>query len=212
MKELHRPMVMSATYRQASIHRNERASQVDAENRLLWRANVRRLEAESIRDAMLFVAGELNLDIGGPSFLDMQVKQSNNAEFTDPDNTFNPQVNRRTIYRLWARSGTNPLLQAFDCPDPSVMAPVRTRTITPIQAMQLLNNHRVEQCASRFAERLQATTSDNLQKQLELAWQWTFARMPNNEEQKRAQQFVAEHSLKQLCLVLLNTNEFIHVN
>lgn len=214
LKALHRCMVLSATYRQSSTqHPNPtQALAVDAENRWLWRANRRRLESEAIRDAALFVAGELNLRIGGPSFLDMQVKRENNAEFTDPDDAFNPEVNRRTLYRLWARSGHHPLLQAFDCPEPSVMAPTRSHTITPIQAMQLLNNTRMEQIGRQWAQHLEQECGPDVHARLRRAWQQAYAREPSTDEIGVAEVFVAAHGWEQLCLVLLNTNEFIFLN
>jgi hypothetical protein len=214
LKALHRKMLLSATYRQATSGNATQAQAVtvDPENRWLWRANPRRLEGEAIRDAALFVAGQLNLRLGGPSFLDMQVKHSNNAEFTDADDAFGPEVNRRTLYRLWARSGQHPLLQAFDCPEPSVMSPSRNQTITPIQAMQLLNNTRLEQTARHWAQRLEREGGSNQQERLRLAWQQAYARHPSAEELAVAEEFIAVHGWEQLCLVLLNTNEFLFLN
>ena len=214
LKALHRTMVLSATYRQATRGNPTQAQAVtvDPENRWLWRANPRRLEGEAIRDAALFVAGQLNLRLGGPSFLDMQVKQSNNAEFTDADDAFGPEVNRRTLYRLWARSGQHPLLQAFDCPEPSVMSPSRSQTITPIQAMQLLNNARLEQTAQHWAQRLEREGGSGKHERLRLAWQQAYARDPSAEELVAAEEFIAAHGWEQLCLVLLNTNEFLFLN
>lgn len=211
MKDLHRKMVLSATYRQASNVINPEARELDSENRWLWRANLRRLEGEAIRDASLFVSGQLNLKMCGPSFYDMKVKAGNNAEFTDSDDTFTEATNRRTIYRLWARSGNNPLLSAFDCPDPSVMTPIRTRTITPLQSMLLMNNSRMEKCGAHVAKRVQETTKD-VDQQLVKVWDLLFCRTPSEAELKMARKFTDVYGLEQLCLVLLNSNEFIYVN
>ncbi|HTN77702.1 MAG TPA: PSD1 and planctomycete cytochrome C domain-containing protein, partial [Pirellulaceae bacterium] len=151
IKALHRLMVTSQTYRQASQVRSPAAEKVDAENRLLWRANRRRLEGEAVRDAVLSVSGALNPQLGGPSFRDVTVKLNQNHEFTGPTGEFTPDTCRRSVYRLWARSGNHPLLEGLDCPDPTVMVPRRARTITPLQALSLLNNRFMEQAAQRFA-------------------------------------------------------------
>ncbi len=215
IKELHRLMVTSATYRQESRAAYERAEKLDGDNRLLWRANRKRLEGEAVRDAALAVSGALNRQFGGPSFEDIRVNRkgaNSNHEFTDPTGEFSEAVNRRTIYRLWARSGGNPLLESLDCPDPSVMTPRRTRTITPIQALSLSHNVFVENCAKRFASRIRREAGDDSKRQIEHAWQLAFARMPIERERQAAQSFIAKQGLEQFCLALFNTNEFLFLN
>ncbi len=215
VKDLHRLIVCSATYRQASRVRNPRAEGFDAENQLLWRANRRRLEGEAVRDAMLAVAGALNEKVGGPSFQDITLNKkgvNGNHEFTDPTGEFSEAVNRRTIYRLWARSGNHPLLESLDCPDPSVMMPKRTRTITPVQALAMENDSFVEHCASRAANRVRAEVGDDPARQVARAWFLTLARLPVDRETQLARSFVASRGLDQLLLVLFNTNEFLFVD
>jgi hypothetical protein len=165
-----------------------------------------------IRDSALAIAGVLNDAVGGPSVRDMQIKQSNNAEFTDPTNEFSSATNRRTIYRLWARSGNHPLLQSLDCPDPSVTTPQRAQTITPLQALSLLHNTTLEQCAVAFAERLVRERGSDLKQQIVRGYQLVYGRSPNAEELQRAVAFVERTGLDQFCLVLLNSNEFLYVN
>lgn len=214
VKELQRLIVTSATYRQQSQVTNAAASEIDADNRLLWRMNRRRLEGEAVRDAMLAVSGALNRQLGGPSYRDMQVSggvMGTNAEFTDPTNEFNANTCRRTIYRLWARSGNLPMLEALDCPDPSVMSPVRTRTITPIQSLSLLNGRFADVCAGRFADRVSAATEGDRDESIVLAYRLAFARAPQPRELDLAREFVSDHGLKQFCLVLMNANEFLFV-
>ena len=159
VKALHRAIVMSATYRQQSQISSESAENVDANNHLLWRANRRQLEGEAVRDAILLVSGALNPNIGGESFRDVHVDLETNHEFTDPTNEFSENNCRRSVYRLWARSGNNPLMECLDCPDPTVMSPIRAHTITPLQALSLLNNPFVDQCAEAFAERIMQTAA-----------------------------------------------------
>ena len=212
LKHLHRLIVHSHTYRQTSLVSDAKANDADADNRLLWRFSSRRLEGEAVRDASLFVAGALNPQVGGPSFRDMQFNMKANAEFTDPTGEFSDAVNRRTIYRLWARSGANPMLQSLDCPDPSVAAPQRSKTITPLQALSLLNNVTMEKCAQRMAERLISEAGDDIPKQIERAYWRALSRSATDEEVALSSKFIGEAGLSQFCLVLLNTNEFLTVN
>jgi hypothetical protein len=214
VKQMQRLIVTSAAYRQGSRERDDRGSSVDAENRLLWRANQRRLEGEAVRDAALAVSGALNSRIGGPSFLDIEVNRkgpNTNFEFKGPTGEFSEAVNRRTLYRLWARSGNHPLLEALDCPDPSVVTPKRSRTITPVQALAMSNNVFMERCADKFAERVRREAGDDVARQVERAWRLAFSRSPRERETKLAQEFAARHGLDQLCLVLFNANEFLFV-
>jgi hypothetical protein len=215
IKALHRLIVTSAAYRQQSQVRNARAEEVDADNRLLWRANARRLEGEAVRDAMLAVSGALNPQIGGPSFRDMKVDggvMGTNSEFTDPTNEFSDNTCRRTIYRLWARCGNLPMLECLDCPDPTVMTPRRTQTITPLQALSLLNSPFAEQCARRFAGRVRADAGDDVKRQIDLCYVLALSRAPRDVERPLAETFIRDHGLDQFCLTLFNVNEFLFVD
>jgi hypothetical protein len=214
LKELHRLIVNSATYRQASNVANEKAATIDADNRLLWRANARRLEGELVRDAVLAVSGSLNRQLGGPSYRDMKVdggKMGTNSEFTDPTGEFTQAVNRRTVYRLWARQGSNPLLDSLDCPDPAVMTPRRTETITPLQALSLLNNRVIEQAATKLAERARKDAGEDVQQRIGLMYDIVLGRPPRPDELELVRGLVDRHGLEQLALVLLNANEFLWV-
>jgi hypothetical protein len=211
-KPIHRLIVTSAAYRQASRATNEAAEAGDADNLQLWRANRRRLEGEAVRDAMLSVAGALNEQMGGPSFRDMKVNLGNNHEFTDPTGEFSEATNRRTLYRLWARSGNLPLLESLDCPDPSVMAPRRTRTITPVQALAMENDAFVENCASRAADRVRSEAGDDPGLQVDRAWRLALGRPPTEREAELARGFAGRRGLDQLMIVLFNTNEFLFVD
>ena len=207
-KDLIRLLVSSATYRQGSQSGNALARELDSGAKLRWRASMRRLEGEEVRDAMLVVSGALNRKLGGPSFRDVNVKLGNNHEFTDPNNEFNEDTCRRAIYRLWARSGSHPLLESLDCPDPSVMAPRRNQTITPLQALSLLNNPFSEECARRFAARIGEGDSKG---QIVATYRFALLREPTEEELKLGQDFVRNEGLAQFCLVLFNTNEFLYL-
>jgi hypothetical protein len=209
IKDMQRVIVTSAAWRQASNVRNGRAQEFDADNRLLWRANSRRLDGEATRDAILAVSGSLNPQLGGPSYRDVAVKLDTNHEFTDPTGEFSDEVNRRTIYRLWARCGNNPLLESLDCPAPSVMSPRRSETITPVQSLSLLNNRFVEECGKRLAERTQWEAGEEIDWQIDRLYRLALMRAPRPFEFQLGRDFALKRGLEQLCVLLLNTNEFL---
>jgi hypothetical protein len=214
VKPVQRLIVTSAAYRQASNVADERARAADAENRLLWRAERRRLEGEAVRDAVLAASGALNPRVGGASYRDMKVdggKMGTNAEFLGPADDFGPETSRRTVYRLWARAGNNPMLASLDCPDPSVMSPRRVVTTTPLQALSLLNSPFVERCAARFAERVRREAGGDAGRQVVRAFEVALARAPRPDELAAARRLAEGRGLEQLCLVLFNTNEFLFV-
>ncbi len=210
LKRLHRLIVTSATYRQSAFPTVE-AVQRDAENRLWSRFDRRRLEAEELRDAVLAVSGALDRTIGGPGYRDFTSRTSSQNEIYEVFDAVGPDFNRRTLYRTWLRSGTSPLLDVFDCPDPSVSVPRRSATVTPLQALTLLNNAFFEQHAARWAERLRITAG-SLPQQVELAWLQAAARLPDEVELAASLQLAEKHGLDQLCLVLFNTNAFVYLD
>ena len=157
IKAMHRLIVTSAIYRQSSRF-DPRGHLRDAGGRLLWRKPPARLEAEMVRDAMLAVSGILDSRLGGPSFRDQDIVHAPGTPATlyvavDPRT---PGLNRRTLFRAWARGGRSPLLDVFDCPDPSTTAPRRPVTTTPLQALSLMNNALVLYLSDDFAARLTA--------------------------------------------------------
>jgi hypothetical protein len=211
LKRIHRLIVTSATYRQASRPRPE-AMAVDAENRLLWRRTPQRLEAETFRDAVLAVSGDLDRRIGGPGFRDFKVSSAGNNETYTVFEAVGPDFNRRSLYRTAVRSGTNPLLDTLDCPDPSVATPRRSVTTTPLQALTLLNNVFSEHYAGRFAERLKREAPDDATAQVRRAYGLAFARQPDDAEIDFGKQFIDKHGLAQFCIVLFNSSEFLYVD
>jgi len=211
LKELHRLIVTSRAYQQSSLPRAN-ALKVDSQNRLLWRYSPRRLEAESVRDAMLMVAGELNTARGGASFKDFEPFNRGGTQFYRPIDATGPEFNRRSIYRMWARGGKNPLLDTFDCPDPSTTTPTRGSTTTPLQALSLLNHSFTLRMADAFAERLAREAGEDTQKQLLLAFELTTGSPPAAEQLAASRTFVQKHGLSPFCRVLLNSNAFLYVD
>jgi hypothetical protein len=208
IKALHRMILLSSTYRQSSQY-NPQAAQVDADNRWLWRFAPQRLEGEAVRDAMLMVSGRLNPRVGGPSFRPFQLTVFNSNFYTLVD-ADEPDLNRRTVYRMQVNSAKNALLDSLDCPDPSVKAPRRSTTTTPLQALGLMNNSFVLRQAGLFAERAKKEAGDDRHAQVALAYRLALGRAPTTREAERAEKLAADHGLESVCWVLLNASEFLY--
>ncbi|MCU0879711.1 MAG: DUF1553 domain-containing protein, partial [Pirellulaceae bacterium] len=210
LKEMHRLIVTSAAWQQSSHPRAEGMA-ADADNRLIWRYSPRRLEAEAVRDATLVVAGQFNPQRGGPSVQDFRPYEYKSTQYYEPLDPVGPEFNRRSIYRMWARGGKNPLLDTFDCPDPSTITPRRGATTTPLQALALMNNSFTLRMADHFAERLAAERPDNIEGQVARGFELAYGRAPQEEELSAAVGFVREHRLPAFCRILLNTNGFLYL-
>lgn len=211
LKRIQRLIVTSATYRQSS-RLLPGAADIDADNRWLWRHPMQRLEAETFRDAVLAVSGQLNPELGGPGYRDFKIASAGNNETYSVFDAIGPEFNRRSLYRTWVRAGTSPLLDALDCPDPSVPTPRRSVTSTPLQALSLLNDAFVEYYAERFAERLRRDSGMEADAQAIRAYALAVARRPSAEEVAFGQRFIEEHGLVQFCVVLFNASEFLYVD
>lgn len=209
VKELHRLIVNSATYRQASTA-NSAAAGVDADDRLLWRFAPHRLEAEAVRDAMLCVSGQINLAVGGPSFKPFEYEPFPANIYRSVDK-IGAEFNRRTVYRMNVNSGKNPLLEAFDCPDPSIKAPSRRATTTPLQALALMNNSFVLRQAGHFADRVMKESSGDVPAAVGLAYRYALGRAAQRDEIGRAAAVAREHGMRSVCWALLNSTEFLYV-
>lgn len=210
LKHIHRLIVTSDSWQQSSRYRPECAA-IDADNRWLWRKSPMRLEAEALRDSILHVSGQLNLQYGGAPYRDFTT-YVHNAQFytmTDPDTA---DAYRRTVYRTWIRSGRNHMLDAFDCPDPSATAPRRAVTTTPIQSLTLMNNSFVLRMSKRFAQRVREEVGSEPHAQASRVFQLALARSPTGSESREIDRFVSQHGLEALCRVVFNCNEFIHVD
>lgn len=210
LKHIHRLIVSSETYLQASRFRADCAA-VDAGNQLLWRKDPTRLDAETLRDTILSVAGQLNSTYGGPSYQDFKT-HVHNSQFYEMVDRDSAEVYRRTIYRTWIRSGRNHLLDVFDCPDPSTTAPKRSMTTTPLQALTLMNNSFVMRMSDRFATRVVNDSGKTPMNPIERIYALAYGRQPMEDERNAATMFIDTHGLSAFCRVILNSNEFIHVD
>ena len=176
IKEMHRLIVLSATYQQASSGGDVvvKAKMVDPENRLLWRQNARRLEGDQIRDAMLWVSGELDSTFGGPS-----------VEASKP---------RRTIYTKWLRNSHDPLLEAFDPPDSYLSTPQRNVTTTPMQSLVMINGPYVLRRAQALADRIRAQQLTGDTDRVATAYKLVYGRGPSAAESADAVTFLGEQA------------------
>jgi len=199
VKWLHRLILSSRTYQQSSAM-NEKAHAVDAGNRLYWRMPIKRMDAETMRDTLLAVTGNLSFTMGGPSF-HLQQKEKNNYIYKALDND-GPEVWRRAVYRFVVRGGERTFLDSFDCPDPSVATAQRSVSNTPVQALTLFNNGFVLRQADLLAKQVPG---------VEEAYRRLFGRAPTPHEQQLAAQFLKTESMSAYLRVLLNSNEFAYV-
>lgn len=209
VKALHRLIANSATYRQTSASRDS-AVAIDSDNRLVWRFAPRRLEAEAVRDAMLFASGQLNPIGGGPSFRPFTTTEFN-ATFYTPVDREEPEFNRRTVFRINVNSGKDPLLDSFDCPDPSVKTPRRGVTTTPLQALELMNNAFIQRQSKHTAERATNISKHDVRLAIETAYLLALGRKPSEDEAQRAEAAAIDRGLANVCWALLNSTEFIYV-
>jgi mono/diheme cytochrome c family protein len=212
LKSLHRLIVTSETYRQSSSG-DPAGAEIDSGNTLLWRQNRRRLEAEAVRDSVLAVSGRLDLRMGGPGWQDFVIERPEHSPHyvygkADPEDatTF-----RRSIYRFIVRSQTQPWMTSLDCADPSMRVDRRSESLSPLQALALLNNGFMLTQARHFAARVSAETAD-LAAQVARAHVLAIGRAPSSEEAARLGEFGRAHGLPALCRVLLNLNEFLFID
>jgi len=210
LKHIHRLILTSACYQQASRFRPEAAAG-DAGNRLLWRHAPRRLEAEALRDSLLAVSGSLIREIGGPGFYDFS-SFTNNSQFYDVGDPVGATFDRRSLYRTVVRSGRSRFLDAFDCPDPSTKTPRRAVTTTPLQALSLLNSTFGLRMADRLADRVTRQAASTTPARVRLTFRLCFSRSPTLAEAKAAESFVDRHGLPALARVMFNANEFLYVD
>lgn len=194
LKHVHKLIVMSKAYRQRSVG----SVPSDGSNRLIWRQNPRRLDAETLRDTVLAVSGKLNLQRGGPGYRDFNYTEAYAPiyEYVTPDK---PELWRRSIYRFIVRTTPHQFMTTLDCPDPANLTPARAQTTTALQALTLSNNEFILQQAGFLAERAKTP---------ERAFQLCFQRDATPDELAAARKI----SLKELCRILLNANEFVYLD
>lgn len=205
-KAMHWRIVRSATYRQSG-RLDSKAQAKDAEARLLWRYPSRRLEAETIRDAMLAVSGRLNPKMYGPGF-DVFDKRGGLSGFK-PVEVFEEAGRRRMIYAHKVRREREAVFGAFDCPDAGQSTARRRESTTPIQALNLFNSRFTVDEAEAFAARVRGLAGDDVGLQVREAYRLALARDPEAGERAEAEPVVRAHGLAALGRALFNSNEFL---
>lgn len=206
VKHMHRLIVLSETYRQSSAI-DAQAARLDADARMLWRFPSRRLEAETIRDAMLAVSGKLNPKMYGRGF-DLFDKRGGLSGFK-PVEVSTPENQRRMIYAHKVRREPEAVFGAFDCPDAGQSTAVRTASTTPIQALNLFNSSFTLQRSADFAERVLAEAGADPAAQIRRAYQLALSRDPTAQETIEALPAVRKHGAAVLCRALFNCSEFL---
>jgi hypothetical protein len=230
LKTLHRDMMLSATYRQASLDRTD-GEAVDPNNRLLWRMNRRRLDWEALRDSIAFVSGELDLNIGGKSVDMFAVRTRSSGNGVKPierkkGDSSDSAAPRRTIYGFIDRQNLPGVLRTFDFALPDTHSPKRFSTVVPPQALYLMNNPFVAECAADFARRKEIASIDDETKRIERMYAVAFGRPATDGEVSLARQFLQQQraggeakrdgdkfdSWDRLAQAIIMTNEFAFVD
>ncbi len=198
LKRFHKIVMTSAAYRQSS-RRHAAGEKADPENRLLWRMNVRRLEAEAIRDSMLAAAGNLNLKMFGapvPVMADEVGQFVVGKENLDGEGKVGARVPlhgeefRRSVYVLARRSRPLSMLEMFDAPEMEPNCEIRSCSTVAPQALLLMNNGFVLSQAEEFARRVRREAGEEAAAQVDRAWRLAYARAPKPEEAKDAADFL----------------------
>jgi hypothetical protein len=227
---MHKLMLTSATYRQSSrptekpspqeAARWQRAAQADAENRLLWRFNRKRLEGEAIRDSMLAASNRLSPRSGGPGVMpplpeELTITLLKDQWKPSPDEE---DHRRRSIYIFARRNLRFPIFEAFDRPETNASCPVRGESTIAPQSLLLLNSEFSFASARDLAAFARAHAGENRDTQIDIVYRRALGRSPTAAQRARAREFLADRenasadSLALLCLAVFNTNEFIYID
>jgi len=226
IKRLHRQIMLSTAYMQSSRRASfEPAQQIDPENRLLWRMNLRRLEAEIVRDALLAVSGALDPTAGGPP-----------VEITNPADGLSEAKgaptatsgNRRSVYLFARRVYPLKFLEIFDAPIMPVNCTQRTSSATVLQSLALLNSEFMFARAEQFARRIETASGLEQGACVKTGFLFALAREPGETEFAKSLEFLAQQqqmyaspavqadaaqqmALVDFCHMLLSANEFFYV-
>jgi Protein of unknown function (DUF1553)/Protein of unknown function (DUF1549) len=220
IKPIHRMILLSSAYRQASESPVEQlAAEKDADNALVWKFSIRRLEAEEIRDSMLAISQRLNGKIGGPSYM-VPIDQDLVKMLKRPQywvaTKDKSEYDRRTMYMIYKRNLQLPFMGVFDAPDMQLSCPRREQSTHAPQALELLNGQTSNDLAQAFAARI-AEARKTEPARIDLAWRLATGRLPTPKEKQLAVKYLAEKPsdpvrLKELALDVFNLNAFLYVN
>jgi hypothetical protein len=216
MKPLHRLILLSSTYRQASRSPDAALGRrQDPDNRLLWHGPRQRLDAEEVRDAMLATSGRLNLKAGGPSVVLPVEKDLVNLLYDPKQWTVTPDAaehDRRSVYLLAKRNLRLPFMEVFDQPDAATSCPRRAASTHALQALELLNGPITHRLADAFAQRLLCECGDDHVRQIERAYLLAAGRAPTAREKEPALRFLEKQPLREFALAMFNLNAFLYLD
>jgi hypothetical protein len=196
MKKLHRLILLSNAYQQSADYQLK-AAETDPDNKLLWRYGRRRMEAEAVRDSMLFASGLLNPQMGGPGVFppvpagtlgELVSIASAGGWKTEKDPL---QNNRRSVYIFAKRNLRYPMLQEFDSANTFESCDFRKNTVTPSQSLDLMNNDLILEWARAFAGRVLNDSGLTPTAHIDRAFRLAYGRAPTADEQKGASDFMA---------------------
>ena len=148
--------------------------------------------------------------MGGPGFSAFEVEMENVRHF-HPKKNYGPGDWRRMIYMTKVRQEKDQVFGAFDCPDASQAVPKRSRSTTPLQALNLLNSNFVIQQAELFAKRLEKEGGKSVAKQVDRAYELAFGRPSSAVERSDASAFIKSYGLQQFARAMINANEFVFI-
>ena len=230
LKHIQRLILESSTYR-ASAAWNEQAAKIDPDNTLHWRWKPRRLDAESVRDSLLAVSGQLNPEMHGPSVypeLPRAVLEGQSRPGEGWGKSDEKEASRRSVYIFAKRAIAVPELETLDAPDSTSSCEKRDVSLTGPQALTFLNGTFTNLQARKLAQRLEREAGAETKPQLARAFELVLSRTATPEELRAAAEFLAKQklqiesdgkagdaarrALEAFCLVMLNSNEFFYLN
>jgi hypothetical protein len=212
-KQMHRLLMTSNAYQMSSQFNDAANLTKDPENKLLWRFQIQRLDAEIVRDSILAVSGALNPTMGGlPVFpkLSQDVLETMNRGIWEREEE-GPKVWRRSVYVYRKRGLPLPFFEVFDLPDQNLTCGARNVSTVPTQALTLMNDDFVLRQAKLFADRVNEGAPNNPEKQIDLAYRITLGRQPSAEEVRIGRDLLAKQQLVDFTHVLLNLNDFLYI-
>ncbi len=224
LKKMHKMLLMSNTWKMSS-QSDPKALAQDPENNLYWRFDMRRLEAEEVRDSILAVDGTLNLKMFGPSIYPTMPREVLAGQSVPGANWFTStpeEQARRSVYIHIKRSLALPILASFDAADTDTTCPVRFATTQPTQALGMINSTFSNAQAGLFADLVQKSAGADPTAEVKFTLWRVFQREPTAKEIARGVAFLhkaetdqhlsAQNALRYFCVVALNLNEFLYLD
>lgn len=221
IKAIHRLLLLSNTYRQrGDTAPDTAATKLDPENRFLWKYNARRLEGEAVRDSVLAVSGQLNLEQGGPPVYPPMPAGIDPIKIKAVDTwetSTGPEIQKRSLYIFQRRSLNYPFLETMDAAVPNATCDRRRTSVTSLQSLSMYNGELMNQQAGFLADRVIKETGPDPREQVDRIVQLALGRAPKPEEQQWLLNYIKKISDKRDALVgvariMINSNEFTYID